>query len=298
MHLTRGRVLAAVCLALIWGAVVAAPAARATEGNVAADEKAPDDATARQVGDLSLADRLIDHGLAARDPLALLTAAKIVRQTPVQQTTRSAEEVEDGATPTFSGTGTGPAPAIAPAPSTGGMSLDDLLGGGGTARQLSLDDLLGGGSAAAPPAGGTGGFDRSVDRPTTFEEIIASARSMAQGQPTVLALVDEISRLPPPTATRGRVGGPAYSRDYVMARREDWYRMTFRARQRAAVSLRGYTGADLDLYIYDQNRNLICADTNSTGRGYCRWVPRWTGPFFVRIKNWSNRGGAYRLRTN
>lgn len=55
---------------------------------------------------------------------------------------------------------------------------------------------------------------------------------------------------------------------------------------------------DLDLYIYDENGNLIGSDVDTTDVCLVSWTPRWTGVFRVEIHNLGYVYNAYTLITN
>ena len=55
---------------------------------------------------------------------------------------------------------------------------------------------------------------------------------------------------------------------------------------------------DLDLYVYDQNGNLIDKDVDYTDNCVCTFVPRWTGLFVIKIVNRGSVYNRYVLRTN
>ena len=58
----------------------------------------------------------------------------------------------------------------------------------------------------------------------------------------------------------------------------------------AEILVSGDGDTDLDLYVYDENGNLITSDTDYTDDCYVRFCPKWTGPFRIKIVN---RGGVY-----
>jgi len=109
------------------------------------------------------------------------------------------------------------------------------------------------------------------------------------------ALIDKESKR---VATRGRVGGCVKHVDRVRARRSDVYKMTFRGGRSARIGVIGDGDCDLDLYVYDENGNLIRSDTDGTDRCYVRWTPRWTGPFLVKVKNLGRVYADYVIATN
>ena len=54
-------------------------------------------------------------------------------------------------------------------------------------------------------------------------------------------------------------------------------------------------GVDFDLYVYDENGNLITQDTTTNSDALCFITPRWTGPFRMVVK--SERGVSnYHIR--
>ena len=102
----------------------------------------------------------------------------------------------------------------------------------------------------------------------------------------------------PELITRGRVGGPATDYDRVEARSYVQYYITFRGGEFAEVAVVGDGDTDLDLYIYDENGNLIDSDIDYTDACYCSFVPSWTGSFRVKIVNRGSVYNRYTLITN
>jgi hypothetical protein len=119
-------------------------------------------------------------------------------------------------------------------------------------------------------------------------ELLEEAREFAQSQPEVLAMIDNIEESA--EGSRGRVGGPARHVDRVLAYTTDTYQIPFRGGRRAAIGVRGDGDTDLDCYVYDQNGNLVDSATDYSDTCLLEWYPRWTGNFYLRIKN---RGGIY-----
>jgi hypothetical protein len=139
-------------------------------------------------------------------------------------------------------------------------------------------------SAAAP----------SFDTKALLEE----AREMAEGNEHVLALIDAEMKKPAQTGTLGAESGPIVHRDSVRAITTDQYRITFRGGEVARVAVIGDGDTDLDLYIIDENGNLITRDIDRTDRCVAEWTPRWTGVFLVRIQNLGLVHNNYVLMTN
>ncbi|MBR0117085.1 MAG: pre-peptidase C-terminal domain-containing protein [Prevotella sp.] len=121
-----------------------------------------------------------------------------------------------------------------------------------------------------------------------FDEtkLLADATTFADGDKTLLALIKDTQK-----TSRGPCG-PTYFRrtDRVLAGYTDTWTFTFRGGEYAYVIVSGDGDTDLDLYIYDENGNLIDSDTDDTDDCVCSFTPRWTGKYYIKIKN---RGRVY-----
>ena len=138
--------------------------------------------------------------------------------------------------------------------------------------------------------------EAAVEEKTGADSLFALAEEYSGTNEELLALVaDAMER---DYAPKGAVGGAIVHYDLVRARDTDIYRIRFRGREYAEVCVVGDGDTDLDLYIYDQNGNLVCSDTDYTDRMYCSWTPRWTGPFEIEIENLGTVYNEYRLLTN
>jgi len=100
------------------------------------------------------------------------------------------------------------------------------------------------------------------------------------------------------SAQAGRVGGPGQAVAVVYAGQLDEYTLWFRANEVARVVVDGDGSSDLDLFVYDENGNLVVSDTDYTDYCVGTWVPRWTGRFLVRVVNRGDRANVYELSTN
>jgi hypothetical protein len=54
----------------------------------------------------------------------------------------------------------------------------------------------------------------------------------------------------------------------------------------------------LDLYVYDENGNLITSQVGPGDNCLARWQPKWTGPFTIRVVNRGGIGNRYYIWTN
>jgi hypothetical protein len=91
-------------------------------------------------------------------------------------------------------------------------------------------------------------------------------------------------------ASKGRVAGPAIVTRKVYADSRSVDYIYFEGNELAEVAVIGDGDTDLDLYIYDENGNLIDEDEDYTDDCYASFVPRWRGTFKVVILN---RGSVY-----
>ena len=122
-----------------------------------------------------------------------------------------------------------------------------------------------------------------------YDSVLADAKAFADGDPNLLALIDNIDAAAK-GAQRGNINGP--SRDYAAVNGNSYmdYTASFVANQLAEVLVSGDGDTDLDLYVYDSNGNPIASDTDYSDDCYVRWVPAWTGRYTIRIVN---RGPVY-----
>lgn len=72
----------------------------------------------------------------------------------------------------------------------------------------------------------------------------------------------------------------------------------FYAHQVAMVALVGDGDSDLDLFIYDQNMNLVTEDAGYDFDCLCTWTPAWTGRFYMKVVNRGNVYNRFTLATN
>lgn len=130
--------------------------------------------------------------------------------------------------------------------------------------------------------------------PPTFdcEKLLAEAKSWAKDDANINALIDaEAAKVKAgQSGTLGATAGPSKHYDRVQPGQFDQYTVTFNGGEQATVGVVGDDTTDLDLYVYDENGNLIAKDDDLTDECLCEWVPQWTGNFIIRIYN---RGAVY-----
>jgi hypothetical protein len=132
------------------------------------------------------------------------------------------------------------------------------------------------------------------------QKLLAEAKTWAKGNEHLLALIGAEAAQPGNASggTLGVPGGAIYHTDRVLPFRADSYTLTFRGGEVARVAVVGDGDTDLDLYVYDENGNLIGSDTDATDRCLVQFTPRWTGQFRIRITNSGWVYNQYVLMTN
>ena len=142
---------------------------------------------------------------------------------------------------------------------------------------------------------GGGKDDKKSGKADSTDAVLARARALAKGDKGMLAMVDDVADMTSRGRTKGAVSG---HRDRVLARSTDSYKLKFDGGRLAEILIKGDHDTDLDLYVYDENNHEICKDTDSTDTMYCKWTPRWTGTFTIKIKNLGSISNIYTLATN
>ncbi len=139
---------------------------------------------------------------------------------------------------------------------------------------------------------------KSEKKQFTAEQLLEDGRKLAGKDKTLLAYAKTVEKLVK-AGTRGAFGGPGYDYDIVYgSSKASYYNIGFVAGRYAEVSVYSDNGADLDLYIYDENWNLIEKDTSYSSSAYCSFIPCWDGNFQIVIKNNSRYSSWYEMYTN
>lgn len=124
-------------------------------------------------------------------------------------------------------------------------------------------------------------------------KLLADAKVLAGDDGVLLALIDDVN-----SNVRGAVGGPKYALSRVSAGGTDIYHFSFRAGEPAIVTVSGDGDTDLDLYVFDNDGNLVDSDTDYSDDCLCVWTPLWTGQFTIRIRNRGRVYNSYVIHTN
>lgn len=140
----------------------------------------------------------------------------------------------------------------------------------------------------------TGG-EAGEGAPLTWQEMAAAAEALAEGDDTVLGLIEDLRA----ETTKGVVSGPVYNIGQIGAGRSDTYpRVDFKGGEYAEVYIEAKSSVDLNLTITDAQGRLVCADTDPSHIAYCGWRPDTTGAFTLRVDNRSGQSTRYALMTN
>lgn len=133
------------------------------------------------------------------------------------------------------------------------------------------------------------------------QQLLAEAKPWAKDNPNLTAMIDaESAKAKAGTAsgTLGSTRGAIAHRDSVNARAWDDYVISFYGGEVARIAVVGDGDTDVDLYVYDESGHLIAKDDDRTAECVVAFVPRWTGPFRVRVVNNGYVYSNYILMTN
>jgi hypothetical protein len=146
----------------------------------------------------------------------------------------------------------------------------------------------------ATPRGGAGAAaaDAAV---LTWQAILDAAKAIGGDDPEVARLIEEVEAERP----RGLLTGPVYSITVLEGQLEATYGpYTFAAGRYAEVYVEGDGSSNLDLFVYDAEGRLICADTDLSDIAHCGWRPAEDGDFTVVVRNRGSERNRYALMTN
>jgi len=152
------------------------------------------------------------------------------------------------------------------------------------------EELTEEGGPTEPPS------EEDLQEDITAEGLIAEARAMSDAS-HIAELADAVRKR---LAERGRgaVGGPAQLFRHIGPNgRAEWSKV-FYGNEIASVTAAPCDYADLDLYVYDDNGNLITCDRSPDNVANGTWSPRYTGRFRIVVENCTPRGTSYNFINN
>ena len=148
-------------------------------------------------------------------------------------------------------------------------------------------------------AGSTESRDIAPNSGVSFDpkQLIADAKEMAGRDKELQAYITKVEKTIG-KAKRGAIGGPFIKTSMVLPFATDKYFVRFAGQRKANVILEGTDISDLDLYVYDENENLICYDDDYTSECAVSFTPRWDGYFIICVVNNAILPNPYLLCTN
>lgn len=131
--------------------------------------------------------------------------------------------------------------------------------------------------------------------PLGWEEMLASAESLAVGDDALLGLIEDIRA----ETTKGVASGPVYNIGTLSNGGGDTYPpIEFRGGEYAEVYVEAKAATNVNLTIYDDKGRLVCSDTDISHIAYCGWTPASGGTFTLKVENKGPASAAYALMTN
>lgn len=85
---------------------------------------------------------------------------------------------------------------------------------------------------------------------------------------------------------------PGHYWDFVMPHGEAVYFETFEGDFNASIVLDGDCFSDIDLWVYDEYRNLIAKSTSYGCQERVDFTPLWTGEFMIVVENHGKPNGS------
>lgn len=131
--------------------------------------------------------------------------------------------------------------------------------------------------------------------PLGWEEMIATAKTLAAGDEALAGLIDDIRA----EGIKGVASGPVYNSGSLSNGRGDTYPpIEFRGGEYAEVYVEARAATNLNLTVWDDQGRLVCSDTDISHIAYCGWTPAEAGTFTLKVENKGPASAAYALMTN
>lgn len=101
-----------------------------------------------------------------------------------------------------------------------------------------------------------------------------------------------------PNNVKGRVLGATIVTRRVESNSQFIDYITLEGGELASILIKGDGDTDLDLYLYDENGNLIEKDDDNSDTCLVSFTPKWTGTFKIIVKNHGSVYNNYILSSN
>jgi len=142
------------------------------------------------------------------------------------------------------------------------------------------------------PGAPTGKAKEKSAEEVTARSLLDEAKALSGNNPAVVSLANSVE------LSRGAVPCAKRNVDVVEPEQADVYKITFRGGEVARAAVSGDGDTRLDLYIYDENGNLITSQVGPGDDCLASWVPKWTGVFILKVVNRGLLPNRYILVTN
>jgi len=133
-------------------------------------------------------------------------------------------------------------------------------------------------------------------KPVTPESLLAEAKAMAGDDKAALSAIEAIEKSG--ATARNATYGAISHRDVVYGGCYQQFTIAFNVAELAEVAVAGSGNTDLDVFVYDDNDNLIVSDTGYGDRCYVSFLPFRTSNFRIRVVNQGSYANSYNLYTN
>lgn len=127
------------------------------------------------------------------------------------------------------------------------------------------------------------------------KQILADAKTLADGDKTLLAMIEKVEKTKP---SRGAVGGPKEGYYKLPAGSTHTYEIQVYGRELFEIAVSGDGDTDLDLYVYGAGGKLVAKDDDYSDDCYLKMYPNYSGYYIVKVVNRGNVYNRYMIVTN
>lgn len=129
----------------------------------------------------------------------------------------------------------------------------------------------------------------------SWVEMLSTASKLASGRVDLAALIEDVRA----ANSKGLITGAIISHAEIKpGGKRTYFDMRFEGGAYAEVYLEGRDQTDIDMFVYNENGDLICAQTDPSPISLCSWTPATTNNFRIVVENKSTLGTHYSLITN
>lgn len=140
----------------------------------------------------------------------------------------------------------------------------------------------------------TSDAEGDADGPVDAATMLAAAKELAGEDDIILGLIEDAEA----EGARGRIGGATSRISRLPAGMTDVWEVPFYGSSYAEVAVVGDGDSNLDVLVTDENGNTICFDVSWTDKIGCNFVPAWNGYFYITVQNTGDKRNSYYLLTN